>query len=84
MNNRRPWQLTLGSLATPTPGNVRTEVAFFDTSGNPLFMVSAAPTGANILLTGYTAGAAGSLAAADSVNVAFRKLEARIVALESA
>jgi hypothetical protein len=59
-------------------------MAFYDTSGSPLFMVSALPTGANVLLTGYVTGAVGALAAADSINVAFRKLEARIVALESA
>lgn len=42
-----------------------------------------AHTGAQIALTGYTAGSAGNVAAADTVNAAIAKLEARIAALET-
>lgn len=40
-------------------------------------------TGTQVTLTGYTAGTAGAVAAADTVNAAIAKLEARIAALES-
>jgi hypothetical protein len=42
------------------------------------------PDAANIKLTGYTSGSADNVSAADSVNAAIAKLEARIAALESA
>lgn len=45
--------------------------------------VHARPTGAQVLATGYTIGTAGAVAAADSINAAIGKLEARIVALET-
>jgi|SRR5690606_4823664 hypothetical protein len=38
--------------------------------------------GADLALTGYTAGTAGDLAASDTINAAFAKLEARIAELE--
>ncbi len=41
-------------------------------------------TGAQIAITGYSIGAAGALAPADTVNAALGKLEARIAALENA
>lgn len=40
-------------------------------------------TGAQIALTGYTIGTEAAVAAADTVNAAIGKLEARIVALET-
>ncbi|MGU3399233.1 hypothetical protein ACLBWS_05740 [Brucellaceae bacterium D45D] len=40
-------------------------------------------TGAQLVLTGYAAGTAGAVAAADTVNAAIAKLEARIAALEA-
>lgn len=43
-----------------------------------------APTGADVILTGYSAGAAGNVAATDTANAAIAKLEARIAALETA
>lgn len=56
----------------------------FPTAAN----VGAAPTshthvGTAVTLTGYTIGTAGAVAAADTLNAAIAKLEARIVALET-
>ena len=60
-------------------------MALFDESGNPVAMLlTEVPTGADVLLTGFSAGSAAALAATDTTNEAFAKLEARIVALESA
>lgn len=58
-------------------------IALFHPDGTAVTL-SAAQTGADVKLTGFTTGAAGALAATDSVNVALGKLQARIVALESA
>ena len=43
-----------------------------------------APTGADVVLTGYTAEDAGEVSATDTANAAIAKLEARIAALETA
>lgn len=45
--------------------------------------LAGADTGADVVLTGYTAVAAANVAATDTVNAALAKLEARIVALEA-
>lgn len=59
---------------------VSEQVAFFSTTGVPLFMVTALPTPANQLLSGYTVAASKlSLADGDSVQVALGKLEKRLV-----
>lgn len=42
------------------------------------------PSGSEVKLTGYTAVAAGNVAASDTVIAAIAKLEARIAALEAA
>jgi hypothetical protein len=41
------------------------------------------PSASEVKLTGYVTGTAGALAATDTINQAFAKLEARIVALET-
>lgn len=45
-------------------------------------MPSAAATGAEVVLTGFTTGEADDVAATDTVNEAIAKLQARIAALE--
>lgn len=45
--------------------------------------IDAGPTGSQVSLTGYVAGTAAAVAAADTVNAAIAKLEARIIALET-
>lgn len=42
-----------------------------------------APSGAEVKLTGYTTGTAGSIADTDTINQALAKLEARVDALEN-
>jgi hypothetical protein len=75
-------QATVVSQAAPNPNQQSVQLALFGADGDP---ISVAPdTGATVVLTGYdTGGAAGTVAAADTVNAAIRKLEARIVALET-
>lgn len=48
-----------------------------------LEIVGDGSTGADVVLTGYTAQSAGAVSAAQTVNVAIAKLEARIAALEA-
>lgn len=66
---------------------VKLKLALFDANLNPIPLdaVDGTPqTGTNVLLTGFVAGAAGAIAPGDTVNQAIAKLQARIVALESA
>lgn len=65
------------------PSQVTMRLALFDVDGDPIDLGDV-PTGAEVKLTGFVPGAAGAVAAADSVNQAIAKLQARIVALESA
>lgn len=77
-------QAKVVNQATPKPNQAMMEIAFFSTTGAPLFTIFTPPTAATMLLTGYVAGAVGALSATDSVNVAFRKLAARMDAAEAA
>lgn len=64
-----------------------TRLALFTPSGDPINLpaaVPATPTGANVPMTGYAGHSAGDVVAADKVNDAIGKLEARIAALEAA
>lgn len=81
--NQPTRQFTIIDLSKGIPFQPVEKVGFLDASGNPI-NPSHADTGASVLLTGYTAHAAGALAAADTANQAFAKLEARVIALESA
>lgn len=68
------------------PSQASTQLALFTTAGAPINLdeTDAVPqTGANVLLTGYTAGAADDVEATDTVNAALAKLEARIAAVEA-
>lgn len=71
------------AVGTTVPSAAGTAAA--GTSGNAARADHVHPrqTGAQVTLTGYTAGTAGSVAAGDSANAAIAKLEARIVALET-
>lgn len=62
-------------------------VAFFDTSGNPLIINSttqSADTGATVKLTGYTPPSGSNVLATDTVNQAIAKLDARLRAASPA
>jgi len=81
MNQQRVEQLkVVTGMTTPAPNTMSTAVALFDETGSPL---SLPPVGSDVLLTGYTAGTAGDVAATDTLAEAIAKLEARIVALEN-
>jgi hypothetical protein len=58
-------------------------IALFNSDGTPVTF-DGTETGAQVLMTGYTAQSAGNVAATDTVNHAVAKLEARIAALEAA
>lgn len=65
----------------PANGVVPMKVAFFTSTGSPIsFLTDGVVTGAEVVLTGYTTGTAGALAATDSLNAALAKLEARTLA----
>jgi hypothetical protein len=65
----------------PTSSQISERIALFDSSGVPIDIT--AQTGANVKLTGFVTGATGALAAADTLNAALAKLQARIVVLEA-
>lgn len=69
-------RLTAAAAGTPSVRAIGT-TATTAAAGNH------AHTGAQVPLTGYAAGTAGPVAAADTVNAAIAKLEARIAALEA-
>lgn len=74
-------QVTVVERATPAPNQVMERVAFFNPDGTPYEL--AGVDGSEVNLTGYTIGAAGALAATDTVNEAFGKVEDRLVDLEA-
>lgn len=84
------FQTVLQAVLTPTadinPTQAVARLAVFDEDGNSVDLTAnqETPTGADVDLTGFTAGTAGPVAATDSINEAVAKLQARIVALESA
>lgn len=69
-------------VVSDKPDTVEYDVTFVDDEGVEIPAADAAD-GSNVVLTGYEAGAADDLAEEDTVNEAFAKLEARVVALET-
>jgi hypothetical protein len=65
-----------------TDGQMALQLSLFNPDGTPATVTP--QTGANVKLTGFTTGAAGAVAATDTINQAIAKLQARIVALEAA
>lgn len=74
MSNQVVQQLVIVDQTTVNKNNITTPVALFDESGTSVSVNS--QTGADVLLTGYEAGDADALAASDTVNEAFAKIEA--------
>jgi len=85
MTNQTVRQGILVERNTPVANQLFMKVCLFNEDGEPIVdLATAAPdTGAEVLLTGYTPVAADDVAAADTVNAAIAKLEARIAALET-
>lgn len=73
-------QVTVVPQESAKPGQANTYMSLFNEAGEPLEVLTEAPTGANVLLTGYAAGAGGTVAAEDTVNVAVRKIVANLAA----
>ncbi len=69
---------------TTMPPNQRAfEFALYDETGAPVsVLTTAVPDGSEVILTGFVAGSAGSVAATDTVNAAIAKVQA--VAAEAA
>jgi hypothetical protein len=82
VSNQKVTQAVLVSQSAMNPHQGTEQFALFDASGTSLPLT--ADTGATVVLTGYTIQSAAAVAATDTVNHAIGKLEARIVALESA
>lgn len=77
-NTQVTEQVMIVEQATINSGQCVTRMALFETDGSPVSTILAeVPDGGDILLTGFTAGSAAALAATDTVNGAFGKLQAR-------
>lgn len=85
MNPNNPTrQVVPVTAAAARPGQPFEKMAFFGSNGLPLTGVGVPDTGVTVKLTGYAPHAAGAVSATDTVNDAIAKLEARVVALETA
>lgn len=81
--NRVVRQFMVVSQAAMKPNQEYGEVALFGTDGAPVSVTAFTGTGATVPMTGYAGHAAGNVAAADTLNDAVGKLEARVLALET-
>jgi hypothetical protein len=80
-NNQVVEQAIVVTQASIKSGQAVTQIALFESDGSPVSTILAeVPDGGDVLLTGYTTGSAAALAATDTVNAAFAKLEARTLA----
>jgi len=79
-NNRPTRQFTPVSAPVKRPNQPTEQVAFFAADGTPLIFnaAQAADTGATVKLTGYVAPSGSNVVAADSVNQAIAKIDARL------
>ncbi len=76
--NINPTQQFIPVAASrPIPNQPFQNVAFFDTSGNPLIFNNV-PLGSAVKLTGYTPPSGSNVLATDSVTAAIQKLDARM------
>lgn len=80
-----PMKMALFNEAGEAVTAIHDAVAWDDVTGKPSTFPPATHThvGSAVVLTGYTSGSAGNVSAADTVNQALAKLEARIAALET-
>ena len=82
MDDQNHTQTIVVSDESLDPNMMVQRTAFFNADGTPLNLDD--QTGAEVILTGYSAESAAAVAATDTANEAIAKLEARIVALEMA
>lgn len=69
--------MTVVDQATPTPNAMPMRVALFDSAGAPISrLLDTVPSGAEVVLTGYSAGSAGDPLATDTVNAGLAKVAA--------
>lgn len=80
-NHQTVTQGVVTSQGAIRPHQTVEKIALFNQDGTPFDVDGSAPTGADILLTGLTAGTATPVAATDSVNAAIAKLQAQIDAI---
>lgn len=81
--NRIARQMIVVSQAAVRANQETSDVALFAPDGSPVVTTAFTGTGATVPMTSYAGHAAGNVAAADTVNDAIGKLEARIAALEA-
>ena len=84
MSNQMTEQAVIVAQSSLDPAMGLKRLALFSSDGTAVNLSGTAPTGAAVLLTGFTATTADSVAPADTVNQAIAKLEARILELENA
>ena len=79
-------QMNVQAVVTPQaakdPNQGAMQLALFKVDGAAVDLDAA--VGSKVVLTGFATGTAGAVADTDTVNQAIAKLQARIVALESA
>lgn len=80
-----PLQGVVSDQASMNPKQQSVRFALFKEDGSPVDLgsVGTEPTGAQVVLTGYSGQSAANVAATDTINHAIAKLEARIAALEA-
>lgn|SRR5512136_470407 len=77
-NDQKVTQAIVVDQTSLKSGAAIEQIALFDSSGAPISRIlDTVPDGGDVLLTGFTSGSAGALAATDTVNEAFGKLQAR-------
>lgn len=76
LNSQRSVQAVIVSQAALDPTSVPQRLALFTEAGVAVTDLVTVDTGASVVLTGYTSGSAGAVAATDTVNQAIAKLEA--------
>jgi hypothetical protein len=77
-NNQVVEQAVIVTQDAIKSGQAVTQIALFESDGSPVStLLAEVPDGGDILLTGFTTGSAAALAATDTVNEAFAKLQAR-------
>jgi len=79
MNNQIARQLVLTDNPVIAQNGIKEPVVLLDSNGVAAtgFTFDDIPTGADVVLTGYSSGADGTISSSDTVNTAVRKLDHR-------
>lgn len=81
--DQKTTQAIVIDAPAPIANQTLERLSLFNPDGTPMSLEGGAnPTGASVLLTGYTIGAIVNIAATDTVNQAFGKLMAAVVQLQ--